>query len=239
MGRSRGTLIAAIFTTQAAYMAADSRGTSPKSDGEQKLFKCGNVAFIGLAGTLINRATVWSNDQKDMLCQGEFRTNAVVAEFAREYPGDASNAPNNLSRKIEELLNPYWKCFIEPCGQCYVRSNPSGIFCSIPILSWINGSPNLSELRFEHSMITAKLSQPVLKHYQIEVPDGFQKIQQWGGTVNTNGIDLSGDSEERVLQVIESLYDRAISVDPETIGGPVDIGRIDGNGLCWIRYKRI
>ncbi len=233
---SHGTLITAIITRRGAYLAADSHGTSPPSDSEQKLFKCGNVGFVGIAGTLVCRASMCTDNGK-VICSGVFNTSVILSETSLRYPGDASSALQNIGSIIYKELKPFWECHIASTYDSFIRSNPSGIFCEIPLLTWENGSASVSVLRFEYRMLSPHLSKPVQELCPVEIQDGLQKIKQWGTTISTDGIDLTGDSEERVLEVIDGLYNRAFSRHPDTIGGPIDIGFIDTDGPRWLRNK--
>lgn len=110
-----------------------------------------------------------------------------------------------------------------------------GTFCEIPILTCPNGRIDISVVKFTFTD-QGELLDPVAEKCFNEAEKSERAIT-WGQAID-DGIDFQPDSRERVFEFIDALYAKAVSLHPDTIGGPVDVGFINRDGATtWLKTK--
>jgi hypothetical protein len=231
VSNSHGTLVFGLVTTHGVYLAADSRGTDPVSDEAQKLFKCGDNAFVAIVATLVGRSAKLSLRKKPMFT-GTIDLTEILHHACETYQGDGQDVVSYVASYLYYPLKRYWE-FMTPPPELVKESLSGGMkFCTVPIAMRSNGSMQVSELQFPFSA-DGSLLPPT---NTIRPPSETAIV--WGQYQPVDSIDLEPLTHEATITCIDELYNAAKRTYPETVGGPIDIGIIDENGARWISRKR-
>jgi hypothetical protein len=224
---SHGTLIVSLPTPHGIYLAADSRATNPQRDNAQKLFQIGPNAFAGIVATLVGRSEMQSVRRK-VMCSGTIDLTEILYHCALIYDMK-HDLIEYIAGAIYFPLKRYWD-FLQVSGREVSGTlGGSWSFCTIPVVSGIDGRLLIRELKFPFS--ETELLQPTSKVRE-------ETAIVWGQYPNVGSINLSPQTEETATACIKAIYDAAHSAYPDTVGGPTDVGIVDQNGARWIARKR-
>jgi len=234
---SRGTLILAIRTPHGDYLTADSRLTNPSTDSGEKLFKCGERAFIGLTGHVIDRQSVLSIEGRLMI-SGVLNISEILRHLSARYVGDGSDLPRRIAGLVFPILESWWSLFIANNKEGFVASCAGSLsFCEVPVLSRIGVIGRLSVVRFPFSP-GGELLQPEVKAFPDDADGSLEEIRAFGESIAADWADLPLGDRAAVMDTVSILYEVGTSTHPHTVGGPIDIGFIDDNGASWIVRKK-
>ena len=236
-GYSRGTLILAVRTPHGAYLTADSRLTNPSTDSGQKLFKCGEHAFIGLTGHVIGRPSVSSIEGRIMY-SGVLNISEILRHLSAIYDGDGSDLPERIAGLVFRILEPWWRLFIANREEEFIASCAGSLsFCEVPVLSRIGAIGRLSVVRFPFSP-RGELLPPEKQTFDDNADGDLEEIRTFGESIAGDFAYLPLGDRAAVLDTVSILYQVGTSTHPHTVGGPIDIGFIDDNGASWIVRKK-
>jgi len=231
---SRGTLVLGMVTKHGAYLAADSRGTNPKTDEAQKLFQFGEHAFAAILGTLSARAEKQSL-RKRPLYTGTIDLTEILHHASVGYT-DGTDLISYIANHVHTPLKAYWD-FLTPSAKAVSDSQDGSVcVCTIPIIQNSGGIVIVSETHFNFAP-NGNLTEPTTRVRFDSRTKTTEVAYTWGQCPENTGIDFEPDTPSAALVTISTLFARAKSSFPNTVGGPVDIGLVDSSGCWWISRK--
>jgi len=222
-------MILAVRTNHGLYLACDSRLTNPASDAAQKIFRCGSHAFIAISGTVIHRSSLPQPDGSEL--NGTLDLMKLLDRVSSKYFGDNSDLIEYLAGNVHGPHWTFWQQYIMPEPQAFLSAQlpfDTTVF-TISGIATVNGMALVFQIRFPF-LASGQLDKPIVQYFDHE-------ITGWGKTVEADGIDYTLAHRSGVLAFISAMFTRSADRHPDAVGGPTDIGFLDGDGARWIIRK--
>jgi len=253
---TRGTLLQCLASPEALYVAADSR----EDDGEThtdtafKIFPCGNTGLCGISGTTRMVFEIRNAQTGELVssevCDIAKLTAAVVASVSSTRDPRAQ-----IAKGVWDALTPFWRRNFtsqrRPAPLLRGKFDPAKVF-TILYSNRINARVIIStidvhdrEVQNGDGSFTSTLLTP-------DIPDAaeFEGIIRTPTLVYAQGQpECSPDggllpgfkTDDDAKRIVDAIYKRAMEIPncSASIGGPIDIAKIDDQGRHWVRRKPV
>jgi hypothetical protein len=223
---SRGTMILAIASDHGLYLASDSRMVNPSvgtsSNAAQKIFQCGPRAFVAISGALIHGGFTRQQHARTEIKLDLMR---MLRSISSCYVGDNSNLVEYIATHLSAAYEKFKEEFLD-VPLFAKAADPS----TISGIATIAGQPCVFEIEIGFSP-SGQIIGPTIK-YLDHIITGWGKID---GVAD--GLERDLTNPTGVSKFISAMFERSAVLYPEAVGGPTDIGFLDGNRASWIVHK--